>query len=139
MSASERNEFLAWYEGHKDEVFHNRRVLESTVRTTRVCRVLRRELIQIVNIYVFLESVTITSAYNKVMRKRFLKSNTIGFIPSGGYSCNVNYSNKAIMLLVYREKTDGCTIKHARNQHEYRLPELPRSSVDGFCAETRTV
>ena len=29
MSASERSEFLAWYEGQKVEVFDNRRVLES--------------------------------------------------------------------------------------------------------------
>ena len=29
MSASERNKFLAWYEGHKFEAFGNKRVLES--------------------------------------------------------------------------------------------------------------
>jgi len=39
---------------------------------------------------------------------------------------------------VNREQTDGCTIRHARNDREYRLPELPRLGVDGFCAETRT-
>jgi len=52
---------------------------------------------------VFLQSVTIASACNKLMRKRFLKPNTIGLIPSGGYTGNVNYNNKAIMWLVYRE------------------------------------
>ena len=64
-------------------------------------RVLRRQFIQIGNIDVFLDSVIIASACNKVMRKRFLKPNTIGLIPSGGYARNVNYSNKAIMWLVY--------------------------------------
>ena len=29
MSGSERNEFLAWYEGQKDAVFDNKRVLEA--------------------------------------------------------------------------------------------------------------
>jgi len=29
MSDSERNEFLAWYEGQKDVVFDNKRVLEA--------------------------------------------------------------------------------------------------------------
>ena len=29
MSASERNEFLAWYEVQKDEVFDNKRVQEA--------------------------------------------------------------------------------------------------------------
>ena len=86
----------------------------------------------------FLESVTIVSACNMLLRKRFLKPNTIGPIPSGGYTGKINYSNKAIMWLVYREQTDCCTI-HARNGREYRPPELPRLSVDGFCAETRTV
>ena len=144
MSASERNEFLAWYEGQKVEVFDNRRVLESycqdNVNVLReACRVSRQEFIQIGNIGVFLQSVTIASACNKVLRKRFLKSNTIGLIPPGGYTGNVNYSNKAIMWLVYREQTDGCTILHARNGREYRPPELSRLSVDGFCTETRTV
>ena len=103
------------------------------------CRALRSEFIQIGNIDVFLESVTIPSTCNKVMRKRFLKPNTIGLYPSGGYTGNVNYSNKPIMSLVYREQTDGCTIMHARNGREYRPPELPRPSVDVFCAKTRTV
>ena len=69
----------------------------------------------------------------------FLKPDTIGLIPTGGYSGNVNYSKKALMWLVYREQTDGCRIIHGRNRCEYRLPELPRLSVDGFCEETKTV
>ena len=36
------------------------------------------------------------------------------------------------------QRTDGCTIRHARNGREYR-PDLPNLSLDGFCAETRTV
>jgi len=65
--ASERNEFLSWYEGQKDEEFDNKRFLEAyyqdDVRVLReACRVLRREFIQIGNIDVFLESVTIASA-----------------------------------------------------------------------------
>ena len=68
------------------------------------CQILRREFLQIGNIYVFLESITIASASNKVLRKRFLKPDTIGLIPSGGYSGNVNYSNMAMMWFVYRER-----------------------------------
>jgi hypothetical protein len=86
MSASERNEFLAWYDGQKAAIFDNRRVLESycqddVSKLREACRVLSREFIQIGTIDVFLESVTIASAYNKRMRKRFLKPNTIGLIP----------------------------------------------------------
>jgi hypothetical protein len=30
---------------------------------------------------------------------------------------------------------DGIKILHATNGREYRLPELPHLSVDGFCPE----
>jgi len=53
---------------------------------------------QIGNIDVFLEAITIASACNKVLRKRFLKPDTIGLIPTGGYSDNVNYSRKSRIL-----------------------------------------
>jgi len=78
MSVSEKNEFFAWFEGQKDVVFDNKRVLEAYCQDDvsvlrEACRVLRREFIQIANIDVFLESVTIASACNKVIPKRFLK------------------------------------------------------------------
>ena len=37
------------------------------------------------------------------------------------------------------EETDGVQIKHCRNGQVYRLPELPRFSVDSYCPETNTV
>ena len=99
-------EFLAWYAAEKFEVFDNR-VLElccqDDVNVLREAfRVFRQEFIRIGNIDVFLESVTIASACNKLLRKRFLKPNTIGLILPGGYTGNVNYSNKAILWLLYR-------------------------------------
>jgi len=81
---------------------------------------------QIGNIEVFLESFTIASACNKELRKRFLKPDTIGLIPDSGYSCNNNYSKKALMWLLLMEQTDDCRIMHARNGREYRPPELPK-------------
>ena len=53
------------------------------------CRVFRREFIEIGNVDVFLEAITIASACNKALRNRFLKPNTIGLIPTGGYICDV--------------------------------------------------
>ena len=43
------------------------------------------------------------------------------------------------MWLLHMEQTYGLTIKHARNGREYRLPELPHFSVDGYCVETNTI
>jgi hypothetical protein len=102
-------------------------------------QIFRREFIEIGNIEVFLESFTIASACNKVLRKRFLKPDTIRLIPAGGYSCKNNYSKKALMWLLHVEQTEGCRIRHARNGREVLLPEVPNFSTDGYCEETRTV
>ena len=99
MSESEK-EFLVWHEGQQDlSLFDNIRDLaaycQADVSVLReACQILRREFLHIGNIDVFLESITIASAFNKVFRKWFLKPDTIGLISSGGYSGNVNYSNK---------------------------------------------
>ena len=66
----------------------------------------------------FLESINIASACNKVLRKRFLQPDTMGLIPTGGYTCNKNYSNKAMMWLLHMEETDGVKIMHGRNVPE---------------------
>ena len=121
----------------KDGVFDNRRILEQYCQDyvtvlRQTCQLFRREFIDIGNIEVFLESFTIASACNKVLRKRFLKADTIGLIPAGGYSCNYNYSKKALMWLLHVEQTEGCRIRHARNGREVRLPELPNFSLDGY-------
>jgi len=65
------------------------------------------------NIDIFVESITIASAFNKALRKRFLKPGTIGLIPTGGYTFNNRYSKKAVMWLLHTEQTDGfssCTV-----------------------------
>lgn len=144
MSESERKDFRSWYDEQKDKVFDNRRVLEQYCQDDvtvlrQACQIFRRDFMEIGNIDVFLESVTIASACNKVLRKQFLQPWTIGQIPAGGYSCNNNYSKKALMWLLHMEETDDCRIMHARNGREIRLPEVPQYSVDGYCAETKTV
>jgi hypothetical protein len=142
MSDSERPEFLDWYECEKDKFFNNRRVLESYSQDDvtvlrQACQIFRREFMAIGKIEVFLEAITIASACNKVLRKRFLKPDTTGLIPTGGYSSNVNYSKKAIMWLIYKEQTDRFKLTHGRNGREYRLPEQPHLSVDGYCPEKK--
>jgi len=84
MGEGERNEFLEWY-GKQEPPFDNRRMLEQycqdDVTVLRLaCRVFRREFIQIGNLDVFLESITIASACNKVLRTRFLQPDTIVLI-----------------------------------------------------------
>jgi hypothetical protein len=102
MGAGERAEFPAWYEGQRGRVFNNRLVLETYGQDDgtvfrQTCQVFRLEFMQIGNIDVFQESITIASACNKMLSKRFLKPETIGLIPKGGYTSNIKQSKKAIM------------------------------------------
>ena len=93
MGEEEKKEFLAWYESQKSEepIFDNRRVLEiycqdDVTVLRQACRVFRDEFMQIRNLEVFLESITIASACNKFLRNRFLQPDTMGLIPTGGYT-----------------------------------------------------
>ena len=70
MSEAERREFLAFYEGLKEAVFDNRRVLEAYFQDDVTVlwlarRVFRQEFMQIGNTEVFLEAITIASACNR--------------------------------------------------------------------------
>jgi len=114
MTESERREFMTWYEERRDEVFDNRRVLKQYCQDDvtvllEACQIFRRDFMEIGNIDVFLEAVTIASACNKVLRKQFLKPQTIGLIPTGGNSCNKNYSKKALMWLLQCNKLTTVT------------------------------
>jgi len=140
MVEGERSEFLKWDET-QETPFDNRRFLEQYCQDDvtvlrQACRVFRREFMQIGNLDVFLESITIASACNKVLRKRFLQPDIVGLIPTEGYTCNKNYRKKAMMWLLHMEETDGVEKMHGR---EYKVHELPHFTVDGFCPETGTI
>ena len=60
------------------------------------------------NVDIINEFCTIASVCMKVLRKRFLKPETFGLIPrGGGYSCNQNYSEKALMWILHMEQPSG--------------------------------
>jgi len=111
MIANEREDFLASYEGQSSEVFDTRSVLEVACQ----------------------DEVTVLN----LLRKHFLKPNTIGLIPTDGYSCNANHSKKALIWLVHRERTDGCRISHGRHGREFIMPEYP-TQLWTFPATRRT-
>ena len=121
MSGADRKEFLAWYVTRNSQLFDKRLVLDAYCQDDitvlrQACRDFRHELLKIENIEVFLESLTIASACNEVLWRTFLKPDTIRLIPTGGYTCNIKYSKKVIMLLIHIELTVGEVIKHARNR-----------------------
>ena len=72
MSAGKQTEFLEWYDNQRFVLFDNRSVLETYCQDDvtvlkQACRVFRREFLQVGNIDVFQESVTIASTCNKVL------------------------------------------------------------------------
>jgi len=108
------------YKSQKSEIFDNRRMLEIYCQNDimvlrQACRGFRREFRHIGNIGVFLEPLTIASTCNEVLHKRFLQPQTIGHIPTGGYTGNNNYSKKAWLWLMHMEETDGVKILHCLN------------------------
>jgi hypothetical protein len=135
---------MSWYNEQKDKVIDCRRVLKQYCQDDvtvliKACRIFRRDFMKIGNIDVFLESVKIASACNKVLRKKLLKPETIGLIPARGYTANNRYSKKALTWLLHKGQKDCCQIQHARNGRKYRPPELAQYSMDVYFVEGRTV
>jgi hypothetical protein len=67
MSAGERKDFMSWYDEQKDKFFDCRSVLEQYFQDDvtvlrQACQIFRRDFMEIGNIEVFLEAVTIASA-----------------------------------------------------------------------------
>ena len=74
---------------------------------------------------IFLESVTFASACNKVLRKRFLEPDTIGLIPTGGYTCNNTYTKKAMIWLLDMEQKDGVKLSTGAMAGSIKYPNYP--------------
>jgi len=55
------------------------------------------------NIELVLEAITVASACNKLLRKRFLENDTMGLMPTGGYTSNDKQSKKALIWLLHME------------------------------------
>jgi len=79
---------------------------------------------QIGNFEVFVDSITIASASNTVLRKRFLNLDTIRLIPNG-VTLSHNYSKRALIWLLHMVQIDGVNIMHGSNCREYKVRELP--------------
>ncbi|KAK5647986.1 hypothetical protein RI129_002878 [Pyrocoelia pectoralis] len=100
------------------------------------CLKFRQLMIKEGNVCPFTESVTLPSACNKIFRRNFLKPNTIGLIPKGGYTQCDNQSKIATQWLLLEERKRRINITHSVKQKEARVGGV---KVDGFCAETNEV
>ena len=102
MKRESRDEFVNWY--HHQVTTHA--VFDFRKEIMEYCRsdvdILRRCCLKFRTLFrkecgldPFLHSFTIAAACNKVYRHRFLKPNTIGIVPPGGYRVKIRQSNMA--------------------------------------------
>uniref|UniRef100_A0A1Y1L1R3 DNA-directed DNA polymerase n=1 Tax=Photinus pyralis TaxID=7054 RepID=A0A1Y1L1R3_PHOPY len=102
----------------------------------RSCLKFRELMIKEGNVCPFTESVTLPGACNKIFRRSFLKPNTIGLIPKGGYRNCDNQSKLAIRWLLLEERSRQIDIIHSGKQKEARVGGV---KVDGYCPKTNEV
>lgn len=141
MYEPDRLEFLQWYEKQKHNTFNMKEELESyctndVLILMMACLKFRKMFLEECKVCPFTEACTIASACNKVYRRNFLKPNTIGIIPRGGYRLRDNQSEVAFQWLIFEEKKRNINIKHAAKQKEVKLNGI---RVDGYCEETNQI
>lgn len=114
------------------EEFH--RYCESDVDILRRCTLKFRDIfLAKTGMDPFEKSLTIAGACNRVFRQLFLKDDTIGIVPHGGYRRNERQSNLAMKWLKWVSHRDGIRIRHARNEGEQKIGNF---KVDGIYEKT---
>ncbi|KAG5880700.1 hypothetical protein JTB14_024272 [Gonioctena quinquepunctata] len=141
MKKDERKTFLEWYEKHKNEEFVlQRELVEYCIADvdilTKACLKFRDQLLTTTNVCPFIEATTIASACNKVFRRNFLNSNSIGVIPKNGYRHSDKQSKIALQWLIWEEHCRNIVINHAARGKETVLQGF---KVDGYCLQTNTI
>ena len=94
----------------------------------------QEEFIATTGIDPFARNITMPSACMAVFRTHFLKENTIGVI--GDEKKTTAHGKKSIHWLLYKELTDGVTLKHVRNGGEVKIGPY---RVDGYDETTNTI
>lgn len=137
MRKQDREHFFTWYDDLKNNGYEFDFAKEIVKYCTddvtilrRACMIFRDMFMTSGRVCPFDESTTIASACFRIYRKNFLKDNTIGIIPAGGYRWAHNQSKKAIAWLVWLEHSLGHPIMHASRGREFKLPQ--NLLVDGY-------
>ncbi|XP_062578112.1 uncharacterized protein LOC134240005 [Saccostrea cucullata] len=140
MMPDDRQNFMLWYDKHKNETFHFEKEM------TKYCRsdvdILRRGCLKFREIFMqmtsrngeegidpFAHCITIASACNLVFRKLFLEERSIGIIPPQGYRPIDKQSVKAMQWIKYHAYLTKVEIQHAGNVGEKVIGPY---KVDGY-------
>ena len=137
MTESSRLAFEAWHSGKAGAVFDLQAELEAYCNSDvdilqRACGIFRKLFWEYSGLEPFRNSLTISSACNRVYRTNFLSENEMALIPSKGV-WRGNQSSIALCWLTHEAERLGIPIRHAGTDGEVRL--LDRF-VDGVHAKT---
>jgi hypothetical protein len=141
MKTDKRSAFYSWYVKQLGKEFDfQKEILEycrSDVDILMKCCLKFEELFyQENNVKPFDVAVTIASACMHVFRKNYLKPQSIGLVPHGGYRRRENQSDQALRWLKWLSESQDIRIQHARNGGEKKVG---RFKVDGYDPESKTV
>ena len=94
MSGDERSQFLEWHGEQKDKIFRNKEELlaycmDDVNILRQECCAFRIFFLNLVKMDPFRQAITVSSICNKVFRTTFLKRDTLGIIPRGGFECEI--------------------------------------------------
>ncbi|XP_074661123.1 uncharacterized protein LOC141913858 [Tubulanus polymorphus] len=141
MSENDRQQFLKWHAEQLEKHFDMQTELVEYCRSD--VDILMQSVVKFQELFYSITSVdpfdgciTIAAACNLALRSRFLKPDTIGLIPPGGYKPNAKYSKMAVRWLKWLAVEKNLDIKHVLNGGEVTLGKF---KVDGFHEKTRTV
>ena len=137
MSESSRAAFESWHKGKVGTLFDLQAELEAYCDSDvdilqRACGVFRKLFRAYSGLEPFRNSLTISSACNRVYRTNFLRKGEIALIPARGH-WRGNQSSIALCWLTHESERLGVPIKHRGTEGEVRLLGRP---VDGLHGET---
>lgn len=142
---SEYNRFVKWYDEMKSNNYEFNMEKEIVEYCESDVDILRRACLNFRNMFLeecdvcpFTEAISIAGACNLMFRRKFLKPDTIGVLPKGGYRKTNNQSKIALQWLIWEEQQRDITIQHSGRNREFVIPNA-NLRVDGYCAETHEV
>jgi hypothetical protein len=143
MKYSERAEFLRWYETQRSQTFENRHVLEEYCQDDvtvlhQACQVFRRKFLLIGNVEVLLESVT-NIRMQKSLEKFVIVARHHWFDQRRRLHRQCQFQRESHYVAYPPSTDEQLQDIHGRSGREFRLPKLPRLSVDGYNPDTKQV
>ncbi|KAF4514037.1 UNVERIFIED_CONTAM: hypothetical protein B566_EDAN018733 [Ephemera danica] len=138
MSPKEKDTFMKWYAtatvgkmfDFKIEIVKYCRADVSVLRrgVTAYCQLCR----EIGKVDPLRETITLASVCLLAFRRSFLKADTLGLIPHGGYRLKDTQSHSALMWLNYIEHDTQTRIQHSGNGREKYVYD---KKVDGYSVD----